>query len=1377
MCKKLFVLVSFVLVAGLIGAARVSAGEIDIRITSGGDDAEQHLGDGSMDIGSSDLEMPYEDAGNPATDEQVTGLRFVSVPLDKGAAVMGAYIELEVDAVDKLGSANPVNLIIEGELVPNAAAFASAANNITDRASRTTAKVKWSVPAWATVNEKFQSPDISSIIQEIVGQEGWVSGNALVLIISDDKENPSTGLREAEATEGEAGAAPLLHISVAGAIDLRIANGGDDAEQHLGDGSMDIGSTDLEIPYEDAGNPATDEQVVGLRFVGIPVDKGGPVAAAYVELEVDSVSKEGSANPVNLIIEGELVPDAAAFADVANNITDRASRTTAKVKWSIPPWTAANEKFQSPDISSVIQEIVDQNDWVSGNAIVLIIRDDKENPSTGLREAESVEGEAGAAPLLHLVGKLSIIELASEPNPADGASGISYLPNRNTYFSTDVPKNVPDFRAGDGKNIIGEATSTLSVPDSVRITDLNIELDIRKPGNNADLDVYLKSPDGKEIELFTDVGLHAADDFKNTILDDEASTSITSGTGSFTGIYKPEGKLSDFDGRNASGTWRLKIQDDWYRDPARLNSWRLVIESPALLKWTPPGGAASQDVYFADNFEDVNSSAAGAFLGNVAADAASIGVGPLALGKTYYWRVDTVTSDGRLGLGDIWSFTTAAGNVVIEQKVLASNDDGEDHIAYGSAADDGAESRSSTDLEMPWEGTFGTSSYQVIGLRFADMVVAKGMPIIGAYVQFTADNENLSGGPVNLIINGLLQPDTNEFASGENFAQREPKTSGQVSWTDIPAWTSTQATLASRTPDISEIVKEIIGQDGWAQGNALMLFVRDDETNPSKDNRSALAVDESAAVAPLLHIDAITEAASAPSPADGAIDVVQNVTLSWSPGFSGVSRDVYFGTSSSPAKLERTTGLSFKLPKLATSTTYYWRIDEIEANGTKHTGVVWSFTTVIGEATNPNPADKAAGVPVNVVLSWTPGATAISHDGYFGTTSPPPFLGNTTENSFDTATIGGLQPNTIYYWQLDAIEADGTKHVGDIWAFKTAGPNTGAQASYYKGMNFEELVLTRTDPQIDFNWGTGAPDPAVGVDKYSVKWVAELEAAFSDTYTLWAQSDDGVRVWLDGELIIDRWIDQGATWAGSTPIELKAGERHILEMAYYENGGDAVARLHWESPTQPRRAVDALLLPRFAQDPDPANGALVEQTWVMLSWTAGLTAASHNVYIGTAPDALALQVNQAATILTVGLPGLPVPDGLVPGTTYYWRIDEVEADPNIVHEGAVWSFSVPPDTAYNPNPADGATGVATNVVLRWTAGLGAKLHSVYFGDNLDTVTNAAGAPPLPVTTFNPGALEQGKTYYWRVDEFNPPKTVKGTVWSFTTVEPPPPPAL
>jgi len=184
-------------------------------------------------------------------------------------------------------------------------------------------------------------------------------------------------------------------------IDIQIANGNDDAEQHVGDGRMDIGSSDLELANEDAGDPATDEQVIGLRFVDVPMENGSLVADAYVEVEVDKVDKQGSGAPVNLIIEGELAPDAAPFENVADNITDRAV-TTAQVKWSIPAWTEQNAKFQTPDISSIIMEINSQRNWAPGNAIVLILRDDKDNPSTGLREAESYSGEAAAAPLLHI---------------------------------------------------------------------------------------------------------------------------------------------------------------------------------------------------------------------------------------------------------------------------------------------------------------------------------------------------------------------------------------------------------------------------------------------------------------------------------------------------------------------------------------------------------------------------------------------------------------------------------------------------------------------------------------------------------------------------------------------------------------------------------------------------------------------------------------------------------------------------------------------------------------------------------------------------------------------------------------------------------------
>ncbi|MBW7988537.1 MAG: LamG domain-containing protein [Planctomycetes bacterium] len=195
----------------------------------------------------------------------------------------------------------------------------------------------------------------------------------------------------------------------------------------------------------------------------------------------------------------------------------------------------------------------------------------------------------------------------------------------------------------------------------------------------------------------------------------------------------------------------------------------------------------------------------------------------------------------------------------------------------------------------------------------------------------------------------------------------------------------------------------------------------------------------------------------------------------------------------------------------------------------------------------------------------------------------------------------------------------------------------------------------------------------------------------------------------------------------------------------------------------------------YAFGPDPADGTLYPDTWVNLSWSPGGLAVSHDVYFGDNFDDVNAGAestfvgNQTATFLVVGFPGFPYPDGLVPGTTYYWRIDEVnDTEPNSPWKGDLWSFGIPPKTAYSPEPADGAASVVLDVELSWTVGFGAKLHYVYFGDNFDDVNNAAGGLPHGSTTFDPGPLKLAKTYYWRVDEFDVVETHKGEVWSFTT---------
>ncbi|MFC1604310.1 hypothetical protein ACFL5F_04705 [Planctomycetota bacterium] len=208
-------------------------------------------------------------------------------------------------------------------------------------------------------------------------------------------------------------------------------------------------------------------------------------------------------------------------------------------------------------------------------------------------------------------------------------------------------------------------------------------------------------------------------------------------------------------------------------------------------------------------------------------------------------------------------------------------------------------------------------------------------------------------------------------------------------------------------------------------------------------------------------------------------------------------------------------------------------------------------------------------------------------------------------------------------------------------------------------------------------------------------------------------------------------------------------------------------------------SISALtVIPDIATRPNPADGSLLEQTWVTFGWSPGQNAVSHNVYMGDNFDDVndddgtgaTFRGNETSTTFIAGFAGYPYPDGLVPGMTYYWRIDEVnDADPNSPWKGDIWSFSIPSKTAYYPDPADGAELVGLNVQLNWTAGFDTKVHYIVFGEDFDEVSNTVVGVPNGTTNYRPGPLNLAKTYYWRVDEFDGIETHKGDVWSFTTL--------
>jgi CubicO group peptidase (beta-lactamase class C family) len=145
---------------------------------------------------------------------------------------------------------------------------------------------------------------------------------------------------------------------------------------------------------------------------------------------------------------------------------------------------------------------------------------------------------------------------------------------------------------------------------------------------------------------------------------------------------------------------------------------------------------------------------------------------------------------------------------------------------------------------------------------------------------------------------------------------------------------------------------------------------------------------------------------------------------------------------------------------------------------------------------------------------------------------------------------------------------------------------TGLTGEYYDNKDLTSLKLTRVDPSVNFDWGLNSPDPSIANDTFSVRWTGQVEALFSQTYKFYARTDDGVRLWVNGQLIIDKWIDQKAENSGS--IALVAGQKYDLKMEYYENGSGAIAQLSWSSSSQLKQIIpQSQLYPASGGTPPP----------------------------------------------------------------------------------------------------------------------------------------------------------------------------------------------
>ncbi len=480
----------------------MSQSSVSVRINSATDDFEEWLKPigtqtqsktvGGMDAGSSDLEFGTEASGN---DPQMVGLRFNNLNIPQGALITNAYIQFKVDAFSK--NSNPCVVFIKAQDTDSAGTFTSINFDLTSRL-KLKDSVVWNVSgaSWGTVGSAAadqRTTDISILVQQLVNRSGWKNNNSVAFFLY------GSGTREVESFDGDAQGAPLLVVQYVETkkITKRISAADDDMEEWLpaktgqtqskSVGSLDAGSSDLEFGTEASGN---DPQMVGMRFNGINIPKGSVVKNAYIQFTVDAISKNN--DPCKITVVGENSDSALSFVtSISKNISSR-PRTTDSTLWTVSgnSWGtigSATADQRTPDISNVVQAIINRSGWKEGNPLSFLMY------GTGTREVESYDGDAPKAPLLVVeyvpVKSVSIRVSSTEDDLEEYISAKSGQTQAKSVGGLDAGSSDLELGGEDKGNdpqMIGIKFNKIQIPYGARVTNAYIQFTVDAIGKNSD---------------------------------------------------------------------------------------------------------------------------------------------------------------------------------------------------------------------------------------------------------------------------------------------------------------------------------------------------------------------------------------------------------------------------------------------------------------------------------------------------------------------------------------------------------------------------------------------------------------------------------------------------------------------------------------------------------------------------------------------------------------------------------------------------------------------------------------------------------------------------------------------------------------------------
>ncbi len=505
--------------------------------------------------------------------------------------------------------------------------------------------------------------------------------------------------------------------------------------------------------------------------------------------------------------------------------------------------------------------------------------------------------------------------------------------------------------------------------------------------------------------------------------------------------------------------------------------------------------------------------------------------------------------------------------------------------------------------------------------------------------------------------------------------------------------------------------------------------------------------------------------AYAPTPTDGAQDVGHPL-LSWKPREGAVWRNVYLGADRDlgPDRLvaPRVTATTYwHAPGLTPGVTYYWRVDEVDPDGTVHPGDVWSFLYLPLEAWQSRPTNGELYADPNATLTWRAGQNVLSHDVYLGTEEAAVAAG--TSGAFKgtqmttTFKAGLLTSETTYYWRIDEVAPDGTKVKGNVWRFKTllpiavADPNLVAWWSLNEGAGTRAIDWSGHGHNGDF---VGTPRRVQGYDGDALEFgaVGQFVEVFGYEGVL-GKHDRTVSAWIKTAGLGDimAWGQQTNTQKWNFRVQ-------------GENGTVGALRVE----AQGGRIVGS----RDLRDNEWHYAAAVLQS------AGAPTILDVKLYVDGIQEAIS--DSQVVNVDTAGGRNVRIGDG-----------HQNRPFPGLIDDARIYDRALSPAEldlvmridlrrAWRPHPGTGSrVDIRAATPLTWTKGDHASRHEVYLGTEAAAI-GAANASDgtgiyrsrISATSFTPAEdLQWGRKYFWRVDEINTDGTVTaGTVWAFTVAD-------